>query len=61
MGSRLRSVLALAGVVAFHGAAIGMARVSSPKTEKLVLPTVQGILSNALLFSFFCNSVRLLF
>ena len=45
MGSRLRSVLALAGVAAFHGAAIGMAIwVPAPKTEELVLPTVQGIL-----------------
>jgi protein TonB len=45
MDSRLRSVLALAGVIAFHGGAIGLAVwAPSPKTEELVLPTVQGIL-----------------
>jgi protein TonB len=45
MDSRLQSFLALAGVIALHGGAIGLAMwAPSPKTQELVLPTVQGIL-----------------
>src|SRR5690606_25278230 len=48
MGSRLRSSLALAGGIALHGGAIGMAIWSpSPQTEEPILPTVQGILRPA--------------
>jgi protein TonB len=45
MSSRLQSLLALAAVVAFHGGAIGFALwAPAPKTQELVLPTIQGIL-----------------
>ncbi len=45
MNSQLRSLVSLFGVIAFHIGAIGFAVwTPSPKTEELVLPTVQGIL-----------------
>lgn len=45
MTSRLQSFFALASVIALHGGAIGLAMwAPAPKTQELVLPTVQGIL-----------------
>lgn len=45
MDSRLRPMLSLIAVIAFHAGAIGIAVwAPSPKTEELALPTVQGIL-----------------
>lgn len=45
MSSRFQSLLALIGVIALHGGAIGLALwAPAPKTQELVLPTVQGIL-----------------
>lgn len=45
MSGRWRSTIALAAVVAVHVGAVGIAIwAPSPKTEELILPTVQGIL-----------------